>query len=120
MNNFLPDMYVKNVFDIDYKKLKKSKIKCLIFSLDNTIAAINESVPSKRIKELIEYLKESGFKVIIVSNNSKKRVEPFKEQLNVDSAFLSRKPSSKKYVKILELYNFKAYNIAVIGKDYYQ
>lgn len=37
---YLPDMYKKNIFDINYDKLKKKGIKCLIFDLDNTLALI--------------------------------------------------------------------------------
>ena len=28
MDKFIPDMYYKSIFDINYKKLKKMKIKC--------------------------------------------------------------------------------------------
>ena len=35
---YLPDIYKKNIFDINYNKLKKKDIKCLIFDLDNTLA----------------------------------------------------------------------------------
>ena len=34
--NMIPDMYQKDIFHINYKKLKKSGITCLIFDLDNT------------------------------------------------------------------------------------
>ena len=41
MNKYLPDIYKKSIFDINYKKLKEESIKCLIFDLDNTIAKID-------------------------------------------------------------------------------
>ena len=34
---YKPTMYKKNIFDIDYKKLKENGIKCLVFDLDNTL-----------------------------------------------------------------------------------
>ena len=52
MNNFVPDMYYENVFVIDYKKLKKIGIKCLLFDLDNTICSYEQNEPDKKIKEL--------------------------------------------------------------------
>ena len=36
MDKFFPDIYQKSIYDINYKKLKKVGIKCLLFDLDNT------------------------------------------------------------------------------------
>ena len=112
---FVPDMYKKNIFEIDYKKLKKIGIKCIIFDLDNTIAPNNIKVPSKKVKDLIEELKDMNFRVLIVSNSPKQRVEPFKNALNVDSAAFALKPKKDKYLKIMNVYNLKEEEIACIG-----
>ena len=114
MDKFIPDMYQKSIFSIDYKKLKKRGIKCLLFDLDNTMVPYTEKVPSQDVKELFHYL-ASDFKVIILSNATKKRLTPFKEILNVDVAYSSRKPLKKKYLKIMRLYNLKPGEVACIG-----
>lgn len=115
LDKFVPDMYYKSVYDIDYSKLKKKGIKCIIFDLDNTLAPLNMNKPSKKLKDLIEDIKDLNLKVIILSNSSKKRVEPFKEILNVDSAYFAGKPFSKKYDKVMKLYKLKPTQIACIG-----
>lgn len=115
LDSFMPDIYQKSIYDIDYKKLKKNGIKCLIFDLDNTIAPINMKKPSKKLRDLIEELKDMKFKVLIVSNSPKKRVEPFKDILGVDSAYFSCKPLKKKYLKVLKVYKLKPSQIAAIG-----
>lgn len=114
MENFIPDMYQKSVYSINYKKLKKMGVKCLLFDLDNTLATYQEDVPSQDVKELFHVLSKD-FKVIILSNSPKKRLKPFKEILNVDVAFSSKKPLKGKYLKIMELYNYKPEQIACIG-----
>ena len=114
-NMFVPDMYQKSIYNIDYKKLKKNGIKCLIFDLDNTLTPVNLKSPSKKLKDLMEDLKNLKFKLIIVSNATKKRVEPFKDILCIDSAYLSLKPFRRKYQKVLKIYNFKENEIACIG-----
>ena len=114
MEKFIPDIYQKNIYDIDYQKLKKKGIKCLLFDLDNTLVPVKDDVPNKKVKELFNYL-ERDFKVIIISNSNKKRLIPFKEGLNVDVAASARKPSKKKYLKIMSIYKFKEYQIAAIG-----
>ena len=114
MEKFIPDMYQKNIYDINYKKLKKKGIKCLLFDLDNTLVPVKTDIPNKKLKELFAYL-ERDFKIIILSNSNRKRLIPFKEGLNVDVAASAHKPFKKKYLKIMELYKFKEYEIAAIG-----
>lgn len=114
MDKFIPDVYQKSVYTINYKKLKKNGIKCLLFDLDNTIVPYSVNEPDSKIKELFAVL-EMDFKVIIISNSNKNRLRPFKEKLNVDVAYSSRKPLKKKYKKILELYHFKESEIACVG-----
>lgn len=114
MDLFIPDMYQKSIYNIDYKKLKKRGIKCLLFDLDNTLIPYSVDVPTNKVKDLFLRLEED-FKIIIMSNSGKKRLIPFKEQLNVDVAFSSCKPLKKKYKKIMKIYNFKDTEIAAIG-----
>lgn len=115
MKYFVPDIYQKSVFAINYNKLWKSGIKCLIFDLDNTLASIKEDLPNKKVKELFVELNEIGFKIIIMSNSGKERVEPFKDHLNVDAACKSFKPLKNKYRKILKTYGLKDIEIAAVG-----
>ena len=114
MEMFVPDMYQQSIYTINYKKLKKKGIKCLLFDLNNTIAGYEVDYPDNKLRELMFEI-EKDFKVIILSNSSKNRVRPFKEKLNIDSAFKARKPFKKKYKKIMNVYGFKDSQIAVIG-----
>lgn len=114
MDKFVPNLFYQNVYSIDYKKLKKMGIKCLIFDLDNTISSYEVNEPDKKIKELF-YNLNKDFKIILLSNNTKNRVRPFKEKLNVDSSYKSGKPFKKKYQKVLDLYGYKDTEIACIG-----
>ena len=115
MDFFRPDIYKQSIYNIDFLELKRHGIKCLLFDLDNTLVPIDVVMPDKKLLDFFLYLEDLGFKVIILSNASKKRVQPFKEKCNVDSSFYSRKPFKKKYLKILEIYPFKDTEIACIG-----
>lgn len=114
MNIFVPDMYQKSIYDINYKKLKNSGIKCILFDLDNTLVPYTTKEPNKKIKDLFAEL-SSDFKIIILSNSGKNRLRPFKEKLNVDVAYNSHKPLKKKYKKILEIYGYKPGEVAAVG-----
>ncbi len=115
MDKFIPDIYQKSIYAIDYENLKNRGIKCILFDLDNTIAPVNVSGPDKEMKDLVADIELLGIKVIILSNSNKNRVRPFKEGLNVDSSFSSHKPFKKKYKKVMHIYNFSDNEIACIG-----
>jgi len=114
MDKFIPDIYQKSIYTINYQKLKKIGIKCLLFDLDNTLVSYKMTEPDHKVKELFAML-QADFKVIIISNSNKNRLRPFKEKLNVDVAFSSKKPLKRKYKKIIELYDFNVNEVACIG-----
>ena len=116
-DRFVPDKYFKSIYDINYKALKKSGIKCLVFGLGNTLVPESVKSPTRKVKDLFEDLKDMGFRVVILSNRSKKEVTPFKELLCVDSAYLSFKPLKRKYKKIMKVYDLKDNQIACIGDE---
>ena len=56
-----------------------------------------------------------GFRVIIFSIAKKKKIQPFKEKLEVDCSAKSRKPFKKKFNKVIKEYRFAENEIALIG-----
>lgn len=115
MDVFLPDIYQKSIYSINYEALEASGIKVILFDLDNTLVPINSKEPSVRVKDLFEDIKKLGIKPVIMSNSGKKRIEPFKDGLMVDAAYTSTKPLKRKYKKILAVYGVKASEVAAVG-----
>ena len=114
---YLPDIYKKNIFAINYDKLKKKGIKCLIFDLDNTLALIDSTKVESSVQELINKLKKD-FLVVIVSNSPKKRVSIFGKDLGVDSYPFALKPTIRTLKKIKAKYNLESKQIAIIGDQF--
>ncbi len=114
-DKFVPDIYAKSIYSINYEKLKSSGIKCMIYDLDNTLTPIDLSSPTKELKNLFARLKTMGFKLMILSNSGRHRVEPFKSGLGIDAGASSKKPKKDKYEKIMKNYNFKTSEIAMVG-----
>lgn len=114
MEKFVPNQYKKSIFSIDYETLKISGIKCILFDLDNTIATTKEKIPSNEVIELINKLKQD-FKIIIFSNATKKRLMPFKSNLDVDCFYSSKKPRKKNFLKVLKLFNYDISEVIIIG-----
>jgi hypothetical protein len=105
MRKFKPDMYKKNIYDINYKKLKQMGKKYIFFDVDNTLISYLESKPIKENKKLFDKLKKMGFEVFLFSNSHDKRINPFKEYLEVNAYTGSMKPLKKNYKKVLKKYN---------------
>ena len=115
IENIIPDIYQKSIYYINYDKLYKKGIRCIIFDLDNTLTPAHINKPTKRQKRLIDELRDKGFKIIIMSNAPKHRIEPFKSYLNVDACAFSLKPRKNKYEKIMEKFKYKHTEVAAIG-----
>lgn len=114
MNLFKPKMYKKDIFDIDYQKLKEKNIKLIIFDLDNTIGRIKDELPSKKIIAFIEKLSKD-FKIVVASNNFKKRVRKYCEKLNCDYFYAVLKPSVRIGLLIKKRYKISSKNTCIIG-----
>ena len=74
-----------------------------------------ETLLQYQYHKAFDYLKDMGFKVILFSNATKKRLEVFKNTLVVDCSYSSRKPSKRKFLKVLKMYNFDLSEVAIIG-----
>lgn len=114
MGIFKPTMYKKNVFEINYDKLKKLGIKCLVFDLDNTLGLIDEKKCPDNTKKLITEL-QKDFLVLIISNNTKKRIAPYLDELGVEGVANSLKPSTLGLRRIIRKYKLKKSEIVMIG-----
>lgn len=107
-------MYQKSIHDISYSKLKKLGIKCLVFDLDNTIAFIDQSKITEDTKQLLLNIKKD-FQIIIISNNTKKRVKPYANTLQCDYISSASKPLSKGFRKIRKQYHLSPKQMCMIG-----
>ena len=120
MDNFIPDMYQKSIYHINYENSLDNGIKCLLFDLDNTCVPYKDTVPNKKLINLFEDLKDKGFKLIIFSNATKRRIAPFKRELNVDCLARAGKPNKRNFLKVLKLFNYKLSDVAIIGDQLYK
>lgn len=114
MGIFKPTIYKKNIFEIDYNKLKEKGITCLVFDLDNTLGLIDHKKCPRNTKKLIKSL-QSDFLVLISSNNTKERLAPYLKELGIGGVHFSMKPSTRGLRKIKKDYNLKKKEMVMIG-----
>lgn len=105
---YVPDVYQKTIFSIDYLRLKEAGIRILTFDMDDTIKALEGNDVDKATVTLFEKLKAMGFVIAVISNNtSEKRVARIAERLGVEGIHHAEKPSLDCFREIVANYNRK-------------
>jgi len=110
-----PNIYLESVFMIDREILKENSIKGIIIDIDNTLVPWGAKNINDKSGKLIEQLRKDGFRICILSNNTKKRVDEFNKDLNLPAVYNAGKPRKSAYKKALELLQTEISNTAVIG-----
>ena len=86
----------------------------LIFDIDNTL--VPHGAPAdKRAAALFDRLKKLGFACCLISNNQEPRVKMFNQDIQVDYIYNAHKPSTKNYVKAMEIMGTDRSNTLFIG-----
>ena len=114
MSLFIPKIYVKDIFSIDYKKLIYDGYKIIIYDLDNTIGNIKDKVCDDNTVTFLNKLNKE-IKVIIASNSGKKRVLNFCQDLECDKYYFCLKPLSIVLSKIKKKYNINYNEMVIVG-----
>ncbi|MCE4046969.1 MULTISPECIES: YqeG family HAD IIIA-type phosphatase [Bacillaceae] len=115
LNNFLPDQFVKNIFEITPELLKEKGVKGIITDLDNTLVEWDRPLATPKIIEWFEDMKKNNIKVTIVSNNKEGRVKSFSDPLNIPFIFAARKPMGKAFRRALLEMKLSKEEAVVIG-----
>ena len=111
---FFPDRYVASTYVINFEKLYEEGYRGLIFDIDNTLVPHGAPADARAI-ELFERLKRIGFKCCLISNNKEPRVKMFNEKIQVDYVYDAHKPSTKNYIKAMEIMNTNQENTVFVG-----
>jgi HAD superfamily phosphatase (TIGR01668 family) len=115
LQNLMPKLSVRTIYDIDVHQLWNSGIRGIITDLDNTLVGAKDPHATP---ELIEWLKQVqllGFNVMIVSNNHRGRVSAFAEPLGVPFIYRAKKPTNVSFQRALTLLGTSVQQTAVIG-----
>ncbi|HLR66522.1 YqeG family HAD IIIA-type phosphatase [Virgibacillus alimentarius] len=115
LKNFLPNEYVKSVFDIKPEVLHQKGIKGIITDLDNTLVAWDVKDATPEIIEWFKRMEEHDIKITIISNNKLERVKIFSEPLGTPYVYSARKPLTRAFKSVAKQMHLKKEEIVVIG-----
>lgn len=112
---FKPDIWLKNVLSIDEKFLADNNIDALILDLDNTLSMHGNPAAEQGIPEWLEKMKSLGVKMMVVSNNTEKRVAPLAAKLGLDFISWGGKPLTYGINRALKKLGTERSRTAVVG-----
>jgi HAD superfamily phosphatase (TIGR01668 family) len=110
-----PDLFVSSVYAINLDRLWAKGVRGLIVDLDNTLVPWNNDRASGELLDWIATAKARSFRLCLVSNNLRERVERFAAQLNIPSIAHAAKPRRRAFRRAMHLMGTDAANTAVIG-----
>lgn len=109
-----PTKYVEKMNDLNFEEFYKDGFKAILFDIDNTLV-LHGKPSNEDTKKFINYLKNIGFEIIVVSNNIEKRVRPFANDLNIKLVYNANKPMKTGYQKALKQLNLTNKEVIFIG-----
>ncbi|MBP3337608.1 MAG: YqeG family HAD IIIA-type phosphatase [Clostridia bacterium] len=114
-SKLLPDMCAESIYDIDFDIFKEKGIDSLILDIDNTLVSHKIASPDEKTLKLLAFLKESGFKLAIISNGKPERVSLFTKGFDIPVISGHLKPSKTGYVLALQKMGSEPKACAAIG-----
>ncbi len=115
LKSMIPDMYVPSIYTIDFDELKRRGISSIIVDLDNTLVESTRPDATPKLVGWLNHVRDMGFKVIIVSNNTRTRVSQFAKPLNIPFIHAARKPLTSAFRKALNIMGCAKEEAVVIG-----
>lgn len=113
--NHIPFAYGKSIYDVDISFYKAFSIDTLFVDLDNTLDSYKQETASDRAKDLKQRLEREGIRMIIVSNNTSKRVSLYANSLGVEYVNSIGKPFAFGLNKAIKRLGLAKERVMLIG-----
>ena len=110
-----PDVVKKSIYHISFNDLINRGIKNIIIDLDNTIVPWGDRHITPELFEWVNTAREKGFKLCIVSNSGRERIQYFASRLNILAASKRGKPFLRAFKSAMRMIDGNRNNTAVVG-----
>ena len=114
LKKYYPFEYADDIYSINYKKLYSFGYRALIFDIDNTL--VHHGDPSnEKVDSFFKKLHRLGFQTLLLSNNTKERVQSFNKNIQTLCIWDANKPNIHCFDKALQLLQEKKEHVLYIG-----
>lgn len=112
---FKPKWWLKSVLDINESFIKQHHLRGLILDLDNTLSMHGSPAAEQGVTEWLREMRRLGMKMIVLSNNTKKRVAPLAKELGLDFISFGCKPLTIGVSRALRKMRLPRKSVALVG-----
>jgi uncharacterized protein len=110
-----PNQHLNSIFELQSQQLHELGIKGVIADMDNTLVPWNDRSVPPRLARWLAGLKEEGFRLCIVSNNTAEKGAELARELGIPAYWYAIKPRRRAFRKALREMDLQAKEVAVIG-----
>lgn len=111
----LPTVKINRVTDIKLPLLEKYGIEALILDVDNTLSTHHGEILTDGLPEWLDYMKQSGIALTVLSNSKEERVKPFAEKIGLNYISMGLKPLPFGYLRALRALSSEKKKTAIVG-----
>lgn len=112
---FKPTGTLHCVTELTPELLKALNVHMIVFDVDNTMSPHGSQTPFPGVRAWAQSVTASGVKLIVVSNNYKKRVAPFAAQFNLPFVSFACKPFPVGYLRAKKMAGTPRRECLVVG-----
>jgi HAD superfamily phosphatase (TIGR01668 family) len=112
---FLPTASVQKATDVTPEMIHAMDATAILLDVDNTLALHGSQTPFPGTIEWARHMRALGIRLVLVSNNFKKRVEPFAAKYGLPFLSLSLKPFPAAYHRAIRRLDVKPEEAVVVG-----
>ena len=110
-----PEYLFQDITHITPEFLRQQGIRALLLDVDNTLTAHGSQQLSRPVADWLEQMKAQGVRMVIVSNNLRRRVEPFARQLGLEYISMGCKPLPGGLARGRHLLGVRRGQVALVG-----
>ena len=110
-----PKIKLDKVTNITLDILKKYNITSLILDVDNTLSTHHGQTLTFGLENWLKLMTDNGIKLTVLSNSTKKRLEPFAKKIGLNYISVGLKPLPFGYLRALKQLGEKKKNTAIVG-----
>lgn len=104
-----------DITDVDLNRLEREGIRGIIFDLDSTLLAPHSGKLTEETKQWLEEAR-ARFQLAVVSNNrNDPYIEQVRELLEMPVLHRAKKPSTRMFKQVQEMFSLPAHQVAVVG-----
>jgi len=110
-----PNKHLNSIYELDTEELRSRGIRGIIADMDNTLVPWNDRTVYPQLASWLAHLKEEGFRLCIVSNNSRERGGQLACDLGIPAVWYAVKPRRRAFRRALQIMGLTSQETAVIG-----